>query len=407
MRRQPEYADKPYSAVIGITVPKEIESFNIIYDIKSGCGVSISSFNDKRQSDGEHIEVELEKEDAINLLTFLRSGQLNYPTQFRLIKENIPRSNTVPMFDFSKIYDSVSRSLDLTAYNLRPDITTPIDWNYNTMAVNKLIELSSKKYSGQIDQINFASNAIHNVKIFDSLKQFSGLTKLYFNDNNITDIGYFPKLPSITTVSFEGNPVCNTSQYKEHIHSKFPNLTSLDGQDAQVFKFKEAIEKITLTARAVGSHYSDDRAFTEKFLGDFLTDYDNNRGKLVYDLYCESSYFTLAINSPDLLETYKRFSSNTLKGIEKSISGVDKIRECFESLPKTVHDFNTITYDSFMLPISTERSAYVQISMYGLCQDQDKDIRSLSFSRTLVIEVSKTNLEERRILNDLLCIKKI
>lgn len=411
IRRQPDYGTKTtYTVVIGVVIPKEVESFGFMADVKSGCGINITAFNDKRPNGEDYIELELEKEDTIALLSFLIGSQqfFPYPVSYRLLKENIPQSKLKPSFDVSKAYDSTTKTLDLTAFNLRGDVTIPMDWNYS-MVASSLLENASKKYPGQVDLIDFTSNAIHSTKVFEALKHYHGLTKLIFNNNNIKDISGLPKLSSITSVSFVGNPVVNTANYKEVVHSKFPNLVFLDGQDALVFKFKEAIDRIPLTPRIIGSHYCEDQnleVFTETFLQQFFTEYDGNRGKLAYTLYREQSSFSLSVPH-DLFDSYKRFSSNTLKGVERTIIGVEKIRECFEAMPATVHDFTTITYDSFVLPRPSNTSFFVQISAYGLCQDSDKEVRNLSFSRTWILEVSKANVEEKRVVSDLLNLRKI
>lgn len=363
-------------------------------------GIEVISTKDNRLSGG-YFEFQLNKESANHFI----SEYLKAPTfPLKLIREVVPRTHGYKAFDeyVKSSYDSQLNGLRFSMLNLRID--KPITWSYHA-DVDNLLKKANELYP-HVAGIDFSSNAIKNLKLFEGLKNFKSLTQLCFDNNDISDLNELPKLPNITVVSFIGNPVETKHNYFDMVHTKFPNLKKLDGNDAQIFKFMEAIERIPFPSRdPVSVHYCESQEhqnISEDFLYRFFNSYDSSRRNVVNDFYKDTAIFSLTVTQ-DLLEQYRQYSCNTWKGIERMIVGKEKISSCFASLPETKHDFLAIVYDSFSLPFTLHNDtiAVIELSISGHCQEV-RSSRLLKFSRVLIIEVSKNNPSDVRIVNDML-----
>ncbi|RPB27215.1 NTF2-like protein [Terfezia boudieri ATCC MYA-4762] len=302
------------------------------------------------------------------------------------------KSDTIKVLEqvLAQRYNSATKMLDLS--RLGEDATLRQNGFFDFASTTSkmfpaLMLVADRKFDSAAEKrdavvsVTLGYNNLKDIKVVSCLAAtFSDLKNLSLEGNMIPSWASLDswrhKFRKLEQLVLSGNPIVTEDGYKEEAMRRYPMLQMLDNVvlDRPVIKIgaAQAIPSgIMPTATHTSSYGStktqlplgvkpgfnlDDSGVGMQFLSSFFTMYDNNRDELLATFYDEASRFSVSANTmaprthqvgvsipPKPWEPYYQTSRNMMRTyaaslITKLFIGTQKIRDAWQSLPRSKHD---------------------------------------------------------------------
>ncbi|PGH18631.1 hypothetical protein AJ79_00410 [Helicocarpus griseus UAMH5409] len=347
-----------------------------------------------------------------------------------------------------KRYSVPTKILNLSKLGTDPDLlamgmfdTTNTESKFFP-ALMKICELTfdtPAKRKDMVQAVSLAENKLPNVAFVTTLSQtFPDLKNLDLSNNDIKDIqgllAWRWKFRELDWLDLRGNPISAQPNFKETMLKWYPTLRTLN--DIQVRTTEEIVARRKTPIPVQPAIFQDESQIGENFVKAFFPGFDNDRNDLVSGVYDAKSTFTLSVNpsaprglrteSVSGWESYIRKSRNLLKinylpaRMARTFVGADKIREVWDSLPKTRHPSLLTNPQDWLiechpipgLPDPTGHSATgvggLLIIAHGKFEEFDgptgTKVQTRSFDRTFILGPGG-GFGGLRVVNDMLCLR--
>ncbi|KAL1987968.1 hypothetical protein VTN96DRAFT_1492 [Rasamsonia emersonii] len=207
-----------------------------------------------------------------------------------------------------------------------------------------------------VESVSLANNQLSNISLVTTLSQaFPNLKNLDLSNNNFKDaqalIGWRWKFRQLEFLDLTGNPFSADPSFKDTMMKWYPKLRTLNNMTVRTAEEVAAQEKAPIPVQP--AYFQDDSQIAENFVRAFFVGYDNDRNDLINGVYDSDSTFSLNVNpaaprgaQEDATagwDQYIKKSRNLLKishlpaRMSRSYVGAEKIRELWNSLPRTRH----------------------------------------------------------------------
>ncbi|KKZ60205.1 hypothetical protein EMCG_05127 [[Emmonsia] crescens] len=347
-----------------------------------------------------------------------------------------------------KRYSEPGKLLNLSQLGTDPDLlamgmfdTTATESKFFP-ALMKICELtfdSPAKRRDLVQSVTLAQNKLPNVSSVTTLSQtFPDLKNLDLSNNQVKDIqgllAWRWKFRELDFLDLTGNPISAEPNFKETMLKWYPRLRTLNNVPVRTAE-EIAVQRKTPIPIQPAS-FQDESQIGENFVKAFFTGFDNDRNELVNGIYDAKSAFSLSVNpmAPRGLrangvsgwDSYIRKSRNLLKinyltaRMARIFVGTEKIREVWNSLPKTRHpDILANPQDWLIechpipgLPDPTGHSATgvggLLITVHGKFEEFEEPTTNKaqmrSFDRTFILGPGG-GVGGLRVVNDMLCLR--
>ncbi|ODH50913.1 hypothetical protein GX48_02873 [Paracoccidioides brasiliensis] len=246
--------------------------------------------------------------------------------------------------------------LDLLAMGMFDTTTTESKFFPALMKICELTFGSLDKRRDLVQSVTLAQNKLPNVSSITTLSQtFPELKNLDLSNNQIKDIqsllAWRWKFRELDFLDLTGNPISAEPNFKETMLKWYPKLRTLNQIQVRTAEEIAAQRKTPIPIQP--ARFQDESQIAENFIKGFFSGFDNDRNDLVRGFYDARSTFTLSVNpgAPRGLQgngvagwdSYIRKSRNLMKvnhlpaRMARTFVGTDKIRDVWNSLPKTKH----------------------------------------------------------------------
>lgn len=229
------------------------------------------------------------------------------------------------------------------------------------MKICDMVFTTSKEKAEAINSVSLAGNALTSIASVTSLAQtFPAILNLDLSNNQLRNLqaldGWRWKFRKLEHLILSGNPLGSENPgYKDEIVKWYPALRMLDNVQVRSSEEIRDVARTELPIPVLGASFRDEATIAETFLKVFFPTYDSDRAALVHGYYDAGSAFSLSINvsAPRAPETinekspswdqYIKRSRNLVKVthlpamMSRVCSGIDKIQECWNTLPSTLH----------------------------------------------------------------------
>ncbi|EGE83306.1 mRNA export factor mex67 [Blastomyces dermatitidis ATCC 18188] len=309
-------------------------------------------------------------------------------------------------------------------------------------ALMKICELtfdSPDKRRDLVHSVTLAQNKLPNVTSVTTLSQtFPALKHLDLSNNQFKDIqsllAWRWKFRDLEFLDLTGNPISADPNFKETMLKWYPRLRTLNNVTVRTAEEIAAQRKTPIPIQPAS--FQDESRIGENFVKAFFTGFDNDRNDLVSGIYDAKSTFSLSVNpvAPRGLrgnnvsgwDSYIRKSRNLLRvshlpaRMARIFVGTEKIREVWNSLPKTKHPDILADPKEWLiechpipgLPDPTSQSATgvggLLITVHGKFEEFEEPAMNKtqmrSFDRTFVLGPGG-GVGGLRVVNDMLCLR--
>jgi hypothetical protein len=228
--------------------------------------------------------------------------------------------------------------------------------------------------SPRIEEVDLSHNNLFMLKGLDILKQYSKLVSLDLSNNKIRTLDGFPNNLQLCELKMEQNPVCNKFVegdrqspvlYVQSFKKLCPKLQLIDGC------------KIDQTFKIINfqNYYVHPMAHMaiENFIEFFFRNFDENR-QITATAYTERSQLMVTAENEER------------KHILKQVN----ILDYYTDLPKTEHDFVTLTIDTPTFYLCPQVCDSIQIIVSGVFRFTHEREKLFTFSRTFLLRKNKT-----------------
>lgn len=288
--------------------------------------------------------------------------------------------------------------------------------------VSQIILWASRKVGQQCTAIHLNNNGIVSCAGMYPLCWFSKLEVLNMRNNQIETferLGGIPQPNKITSVFFEGNPLCNTNlqQYVKNMKHYFPDVKTIDGAPVTA--------DLLMLARQNYLGKPESYTFVESFIKHYFTIYDSNQKQMLKELYMEKAIFTVSCNfdtnrskEVSRISSYISKSRNIIRLVNLDQStrnvfvGPDEIIKTLIDLHSTEHNFLSFCID---VPIYTK--SIIVITIDGVFKDKPaqflEDEFLVHFTRTFIVRSCGSGMgvsglsQQFKIQNDLLLVRNV
>ncbi|EAW08225.1 mRNA export factor mexA [Aspergillus clavatus NRRL 1] len=263
-----------------------------------------------------------------------------------------------------KRYYQQTKLLDLSKLGSDPDLLAMGIFNSTSTeskffpALMKVWEMNfdnSTTRREAVESVSLADNQLANIAVVTTLAQtIPDLKNLDLSNNSFKDaqamIGWRWKFRSLEFLDLTGNPFSADPTFKDTMMKWYPKLRVLNNVEVRTLEEIAAQKKTPIPVQP--PHFLDEGQIGENFVRAFFMGYDNDRNDLLNGVYDNRSTFSLNVNTsaPRAQQTetagwdpYIKKSRNLLKishlpaRMSRAYVGVEKIREVWNTLPKTKH----------------------------------------------------------------------
>ncbi|OJJ47835.1 hypothetical protein ASPZODRAFT_131426 [Penicilliopsis zonata CBS 506.65] len=263
-----------------------------------------------------------------------------------------------------KRYYQQTKLLDLSKLGSDPDLLSMGVFNSTSTeskffpALMKVWEMtwdSAAKRREAVESVSLADNQLANISVVTTLAQtFPDLKNLDLSNNNFKDsqalLAWRWKFRSLEFLDLTGSPFSADPTFKDTMLKWYPRLRVLNNIEVRTAEELAALKKTPIPVQ--GPYFQDESQIAENFVKAFFVGYDNDRNDLLNGIYDAHSVFSLNVNpsAPRAHQTgtagwdqYIKKSRNLLKishlpaRMSRVFTGVQKIREVWDTLPKTQH----------------------------------------------------------------------
>jgi nuclear RNA export factor len=219
-----------------------------------------------------------------------------------------------------------------------------------------------------VESISLANNNLANISLVTSLSQtFPDLKNLDLSNNTFKDaqslVGWRWKFRKLEFLDLTGSPFSSDPGFKDTMLKWYPRLKTLNNM--QVRTDEEILSQQKAPIPVQPAYFQDDSQIAENFVKAFFANYDNDRDSLLSMVYDQHSTFSLNVNPLAPRGTqqdhtagwdqYIKKSRNLLKishlpaRMSRTYTGIDKIRELWNTLPKTKHPDLTLHPEEWLI----------------------------------------------------------
>ncbi|KAL4898242.1 hypothetical protein BDV59DRAFT_166493 [Aspergillus ambiguus] len=343
-----------------------------------------------------------------------------------------------------KRYYEPSKLLNLSNLGTDPDLQAMGIFNSTSTeskffpALMKVWEMnlnSSTARREAVESVSLADNQLPNVSAVTALAQtFPDLKNLDMSNNSFKDsqslLAWRWKFRNLEFLDLTGTPFSADPAFKDTMLKWYPKLRVLNNVEVRTAEEVAAQKKTPIPVQA--PHFLDESQIGENFIKAFFVGYDNNRNDLLNGVYDKDSTFSLNVNTTaprdQQTETagwdsYIKKSRNLLKishlpaRMSRTYSGVEKIRELWNSLPATRHPDIVASPDEWLiecfpvpgLPDPSGQSATgvggLLIMVHGKFEEiNGSKVETRSFDRTFILGPGG-GMGGIRVINDILCLR--
>ncbi|KAF7170897.1 hypothetical protein CNMCM5623_003363 [Aspergillus felis] len=344
----------------------------------------------------------------------------------------------------SKRYYQQTKLLDLSKLGSDPDLLAMGIFNSTSTeskffpALMKVWEMSfdnSTTRREAVESVSLADNQLANITVVTSLAQaIPDLKNLDLSNNTFKDaqslIGWRWKFRNLEFLDLTGTPFSADPNFKETMMKWYPKLRVLNNVEVRTPEEIAAQKKTPIPVQP--PHFLDESHIAENFVRAFFVGYDNDRNDLLNGVYDNHSTFSLNVNTsaPRAQQTetagwdpYIKKSRNLLKinhlpaRMSRAYIGVEKIREVWNSLPKTKHPEvaahpNEWLIECFPVPGLPDPSGQSSTGVGGLLimvhgkfeELSDGKVEVRSFDRTFILGPGG-GVGGIRVVSDVLCLR--
>lgn len=345
----------------------------------------------------------------------------------------------------SKRYYQQTKLLDLSNLGSDPDLLAMGMFNSTSTeskffpALMKVWEMnfdSPEKRREAVESVSLANNRLPNITVVTTLSQtFPDLKNLDLSNNNFKDaqalIGWRWKFRQLEFLDLTGTPFSADPSFKDTMLKWYPKLRILNNTEVRTAEELAAQKKTPIPVQA--PYFQDDSKIAENFVKAFFVGYDNNRNDLINSVYDNYSTFSLNVNTaaPRAVQSdptagwdqYIKKSRNLLKishlpaRMSRAYVGAEKIREVWNTLPKTRHpDIMQHPEDWLIechpIPGLPDPTGQVETGVGGLLimvhgkfeEDNGPKVETRSFDRTFVLGPGG-GVGGLRVISDMLCLR--
>ncbi|RHZ52008.1 hypothetical protein CDV55_102370 [Aspergillus turcosus] len=343
-----------------------------------------------------------------------------------------------------KRYYQQTKLLDLSKLGSDPDLLAMGIFNSTSTeskffpALMKVWEMSFDNSTARreaVESVSLADNQLANIAVVTSLAQtIPDLKNLDLSNNNFKDaqslIGWRWKFRNLEFLDLTGTPFSADPTFKDTMMKWYPKLRVLNNVEVRTAEEIAAQKKTPIPVQP--PHFLDESQIAENFVRAFFVGYDNDRNDLLNGVYDNRSTFSLNVNTsaPRAQQTetagwdpYIKKSRNLLKinhlpaRMSRAYVGVEKIREVWNSLPKTKHPEvaahpNEWLIECFPVPGLPDPSGQsgtgvggLLIMVHGKFEElSDGKVEVRSFDRTFILGPGG-GVGGIRVVSDVLCLR--
>lgn len=342
-----------------------------------------------------------------------------------------------------KRYFADTKLLDLSSLASDPDLVAMGIFNSTSTqskffpALMKVWEMSfdsTAKRSEAVESISLANNQLENISVVTSLAQtFPDLKNLDLSNNNFKDaqamIGWRWRFRELDFLDLTGAPFSADPTFKDTMLKWYPKLRTLNKVQVRTAEEVAAQKKSPIPVQA--PYFQDDSQIAENFVKAFFAGYDHDRNDLINGIYDSHSTFSLNVNTAApkaKTETagwdpYIKKSRNLLKinhlpaRMSRAYVGAEKIRELWNTLPKTRHPDMLAHPDEWLIechpiPGLPDPAGHSETGVGGLLimvhgkfeEEIANKVDSRSFDRTFILGPGG-GVGGLRVISDILCLR--
>ncbi|KAJ9288633.1 hypothetical protein DTO027B5_8521 [Paecilomyces variotii] len=290
-----------------------------------------------------------------------------------------------------------------------------------------------------VESVSLANNQLSNISVVTTLSQtFPDLKNLDLSNNAFKDaqalINWRWKFRHLEFLDLSGSPFSADPKFKDTMLRWYPRLRMLNNIEVRTAEELAAQKKTPIPVQA--PYFQDDSQIAENFVKAFFVGFDNDRNDLANGIYDNSSTFSLSVNTaaPRALQSdataswdqWIKKSRNLLKishlpaRMSRTYTGAEKIREVWNTLPKTKHPDMMAHPEDWLiechpvpgLPDPTGQSETgvggLLIMVHGKFDEintsNPSKVETRSFDRTFVLGPGG-GVGGLRVVNDMLCLR--
>lgn len=206
-----------------------------------------------------------------------------------------------------------------------------------------------------VESVSLANNQLSNISVVTTLAQtFPDIKNLDLSNNNFKDaqalLAWRWKFRNLEFLDLSATPFSADPTFKDTMLKWYPKLRVLNNVEVRTADEVAAQMKTPIPVQP--PYFRDDSQIAENFVRAFFSGYDNDRNDLLNGIYDVHSTFSFNVNvaAPRSQQTetasweqYIKKSRNLVKishltaRMARVYVGAEKIRELWNSLPKTRH----------------------------------------------------------------------
>lgn len=341
-------------------------------------------------------------------------------------------------------YHRDNKILDLSALRNDPDLMAMGIFN-STSTESKFFPALMKIWEDQfhsaaarreaVASVSLADNQLPNVSVVTTLAQsFPDLKNLDLSKNNLKDaqslLVWRWKFRNLEFLDLTDNPFSSDPTFKYTLLKWYPSLRVLNNVEVRTAEDIASQKKTPIPVQP--PYFQDDSQIAENFVRAFFVGYDNDRNDLLNGVYDNRSTFSFSVNATaprdHQTETagwdpYIKKSRNLSKihhlsaRMSRSCVGVDRIREMWNTLPKTQHPNIETHPDQWLIeahPIpglpdpagnSDTGVGGLLVMVHGRFEELNSGkVEQRSFDRTFILGPGG-GVGGIRVVNDVLCLR--
>jgi nuclear RNA export factor len=276
---------------------------------------------------------------------------------------------------------------------------------------------STEKCRNAVDSVSLANNQLDGISDVTTLSQtIPNVKNLDLSNNNFKDFealsGWRWKFRRLEFLDLTGSPLSADPSFKDTMLKWYPKLRILNNTEVRTAAEIAAQGKAPIPVQP--AYFRDDSQIAENFVRAFFIGYDNDRNDLVNGIYDNNSTFSFNVNtsiprasqqnSIPSWDPYIKKSRNILKinhlpaQMSRSYVGSEKIRELWNTLPRTKHPDMTARPEEWLIechsiPGLPDPSGQCEVGVGGLLivvhgkfdEISPSKVDTRSFDRTFVI----------------------
>jgi nuclear RNA export factor len=263
-----------------------------------------------------------------------------------------------------KRYFQQQKLLNLSSLGGDPDLVSMGVFESSTSTRSKIFPAlmrvwemgfdNPEKSRNAVESVSLSNNQLTDISAVTTLSQtFPNIKNLDLSNNDFKNFealtGWKWKFRRLEFLDLTGTPLSADPSFKDTMLKWYPKLRILNNTEVRTTAEIAAQGKSPIPVQP--AYFRDDSRIAENFVRAFFVGYDNDRNDLINGIYDNNSTFSFNVNTSvprtsqqvPGWDPYIKRSRNLLKinhlpaQMARSYAGPEKIRELWNTLPKTKH----------------------------------------------------------------------